>query len=268
MKHQSLKAADELFTDFIKALAETVHLVELSAKGIYQLYSVGELINDYIHETGQNEDEDTLKRSKEEMDFAKSEAERGFPFLYGQGSVWIWGQLEAFIEDMLVTCMEKDVELTNNEMVRRIKLSLVQYESMSEKERKYYILDNLQRDLQAKFKQGVTQFEAILDVFKWGGKIDDQTRKDLFELGNIRNTLVHRRGIADKRLIESCPWLNMKVGDSIKVDAVSFNRYTKTIMLYVCLIIKRVTIYYGDKTDRIDKLIEGISNMRVHTHYN
>lgn len=132
---------------------------------------------------------------------------------------------------------------------------------MSEKERKYYILDNLQRDLQSKFKQGVTQFEAILDVFKWGGNIDDQTRKELFESGNIRNALVHRRGVADKRLVESCPWINMKVGDSIKVDAVSFQRYTRAIMLYVGLIIKRITVYYGDKTDRIDNYIEGISKL-------
>jgi predicted NAD/FAD-dependent oxidoreductase len=47
MKRQSLKAADELFADFIKALSETGHLVDLSAKGIYQLYSVGELIENF-----------------------------------------------------------------------------------------------------------------------------------------------------------------------------------------------------------------------------
>jgi hypothetical protein len=266
MKHQSLKAADTLFTDFIEVLAETVHLVGLSAKGIYQLYSVGEIVDNYINETGQNEDKDKRKKAKEERDFAKREAEKGFPFLYGQGAVWIWGQLEAFIEDLLVTCMENDIELTDNEMVRRIKLSLVQYESMSEKERKYYILDSLQRNLQAKFKQGVNQFESILDVFKWSGSIDDQTRRDLFELGNIRNTLVHRRGMADKRLVESCPCLNMKIGDSIKVDATSFQRYANTIMIYVGLIMKRITVYYGDKTDRIDEFIKGISNIRVHTH--
>lgn len=117
MKHQSLEAADEIFTDFIEALAETVHLVDLSAKGIFQLYSVGEIVDNYFQKTGRNEDADKLKRAKEERDFAKKEAERGFPFLYGQGTVWIWGQLEAFIEDLLVTCMENDVELMNNEMV-------------------------------------------------------------------------------------------------------------------------------------------------------
>ena len=47
MKHQSLKAADKLFNDFIKALSETGYLVDLSAKGIYQLYSVGKLIENF-----------------------------------------------------------------------------------------------------------------------------------------------------------------------------------------------------------------------------
>lgn len=263
MKHQSLVAADELFTGFTKGMTETIRLVELAAKGIFQLYSIGEIVDTYVQETSHNVDLNKLAKDKEERDFAKMEAERGFPFLYGQGVVWIWGQLEAFIEDLLATCMEKDSELMNIEMVRRIKLSLAQYESMSEKERKYYIIDNLQRDMQSKFKQGVTQFETILAVFKWSGKVDEQTKKELFELGNIRNILVHRKGVADKRIVESCPWLNMKIGECLKVDSISFHRYANTILLYVGMIIKRITVYYSYETVHIDKYIDGMSNLRV-----
>ncbi|HUN54032.1 MAG TPA: hypothetical protein VMU29_02635 [Smithella sp.] len=266
MTHQIIEAADDRFTNFSHALLDTCHLVELSAKGISHLpilYNVQEVIDDYNNDTGQSNDKDKLKKAKEEAEFAKNEVEKGFPFLYGQGAVSIWGQLEAFIEDLLVDCMEKDVELMNNQIIQKVKIVLAQYDSMSEKERKYYILDNLQRDLQSKFKQGVTQFEAILDVFKWSGNIGDKTRKDLFELGNIRNNLVHRRGIADKRLVESCPWLNMKIGDRIKVDALSFHRYTTAIMIYTAVIIKRIIVCYGDKTTRIDNLIKGLLELQI-----
>jgi hypothetical protein len=270
MKHQSIVAADQQFSDFRHAMLDTIHLIELSAKGISNLKilcDIQEVIEDYNQDTGQSIDKDKLEKAKEEAEFAKKEMAKGFPFLYGQGAVCVWGLLEAFIEDLLVDCMEKDPELMNNQIIKKIKITLTQYEIMSKKERMYYILDSLQRDLQAKFKQGTTQFEAILDVFKWSGNIEDKTKKYLFELGNIRNILVHRKGIADKRFVESCPWLNMRIGDMIKVDELSFHRYTTAVFIYVAIIIKRIKVYYSDKTDNIDMLIKNMSELLILDKY-
>ena len=61
MKNSRLESVDKIFTDFIRTLAETIQLVNLSAKGIFQLYSVGEIVDNYIQEIGQNEDTDSLK---------------------------------------------------------------------------------------------------------------------------------------------------------------------------------------------------------------
>lgn len=52
---------------------------------------------------------------------------------------------------------------------------------------------------------GVARFETLLALVELSGAIDEEHRKGLFELQQVRNVIVHRAGIVDRRLREQCP---------------------------------------------------------------
>jgi hypothetical protein len=92
-------------------------------------------------------------------------------------------------------------------------------------------------------KQGCGRFEIILEAMGISGSIESELRRDLLELSQIRNVLVHRAGIVDKRFIEICPWLKMCIGDHIKVTNEAYCRYSIAVPRYIGTVIKRLKKY-------------------------
>ena len=77
------------------------------------------------------------------------------------------------------------------------------------------------------------------------GSVEEHVKRTLFEMNQVRNVLVHKRGIADRRLVEACPWLNLSLGDSVKVDHKMFQRYDEAVQKYVLTIMDRVSERFG-----------------------
>jgi hypothetical protein len=64
------------------------------------------------------------------------------------------------------------------------------------------------------------------------GSVDDVTRRLLLELQQKRHVFVHRRGIADKRFVEACPFLDCSIGQPIAVDRASVWKLGVAVGLY------------------------------------
>ncbi len=147
------------------------------------------------------------------MDF-----ESDLHLLYEQASVFLWSSLENYTKVTLVRLMELIPEVLECEDISKIKISLAEFERLSAEERRWFILDQLERSLSASLKLGVDRFESLLKVFDLDGPVDAQVKQDLFELQQKRNVLMHRFGIADRRIVENCPWLNLKKGDAVRIS--------------------------------------------------
>lgn len=255
-----------LFKDYAQNHINTMRLIDLSAKGIYSLSKSYELVAalaELERLPGKEVDEKKLEEAKSESEFAQSEVDKGFPLLYGQGAVWTWGQLEAFMEDLVVLILEEDLTLLQNDIIRRIRVPLAQYMTMDERERRHFILDTVQRDMQSKFKQGITQFESILEVIGLAGSVDEGVRRLFYELSNTRNILVHRRGIADRRIVEACPWMGLSVGDHIKITRSKFTVYGSAIAYYVGIVQRRIATKYNGEMGYIDNYLKVFSQWKI-----
>ncbi|MCI0615105.1 hypothetical protein L0244_19105 [bacterium] len=108
-----------------------------------------------------------------------------------------------------------------------------------EDERNEYILDLLHKELGTKLKVGVGRFESLLHAIGLGGGVHDLVRDSLFELAQVRNALIHRGGFADRKLIENCPWLNLNIGDPIRLTMEQFQRYSLSATWYMVEILMR-----------------------------
>jgi len=107
-------------------------------------------------------DEDANDKIRQERaEKAKHEVDAGFPILHEQQTVFLWSSLECLIEDFLTAWMENEPSAMQLDEIRKIKVSISDYESLQGTEKYYYILQELQHSARSRFKRGAEQFESL-----------------------------------------------------------------------------------------------------------
>lgn len=262
MNEDALKAIDDQIKTMTRYVAEVMVLTALLVNGLKRATFRADILDILAGVSDILEvDDEKLKQSaaedRESAEFAKSEIANGFPFIHGLIAVAVWGRLEAFIEDIVVTCLEHDTNLLQKEQVRKVKVSLADYESLTDSiDRRYFLTKAIQKDLQSSLKQGVAQFEGLLNAFGMGGAVEDEDKRTLFELSKVRNVILHRNSVVDKQFIDSCPWLGLNIRDEYRVTNAALDRYLKSVLRYSCEVTKRILIQWHGDTDMVDRLIK------------
>ena len=195
-----------------------------------------------------------LDRAREEADLAQSEVDLGFPLLHAQATISLWGDLENAVRTFLAAWLTNEPTARNIESVCKLKVCLGEYESMDPDERSYYIVERLEQEIEPRNRRGVERFESLLEPFGFAGPLDKQLKRDLLELYHVRNVLVHRRGVADRRLVQACPWLNLSVGQQIAVTQESYAKYNSAVAAYVLELVVRIAARFGfNRSDLIQE---------------
>lgn len=202
-------------------------------------------------------EEDTrlrLEHAKEEAELAQKEIDTGFPLLHAQAVVSLWGSLEAFIRTFLAGWLKNEPSARQAEVIRKLRVRLWEYETMDEDERCLHTIELLEQELGASQRRGIERFETLLGVFGLSGDVDEETKKNLYEMYNVRNVLVHRRGIADRRLTDACPWLGVEVGDPVRVTHDALERYVESLNNYFVMLLLRIADHFGlPMQERLEK---------------
>jgi hypothetical protein len=238
------------FSDFLNHSQQLSYLLELSVRGISSIRAMPQVIraiakaeDDHAHPTGKRLTD--LANATKLAELAQQEVDAGFPLLHEQAAISMWSSLEATVKECLAQWITREPSAKQKDKLKKIKISYADYESMAPDDRAYYIVDMLEREVAAPFKQGVTRFEVLLQIFGLDGPVEENVGKTIFELNAVRNVLVHRRGIADRRFVEACPWLGLTVGERLKVDRVAIARYGEATSKYIYTLILRVGDFYG-----------------------
>lgn len=163
----------------------------------------------------------------------------GFSLLHEQALISLWGTLEAFVEDLLACWLLREPSAREAEPVRSVRVSITEFELMDQEQRCLYIIKALEQETSAIYRKGIGRFETLLDVFGLGGPVSATVRRDVHELQQVRNVLVHRRGIADRQLLEACPWMDVAIGDQVVVTSEDLLRYVRALDSYLAELIYR-----------------------------
>lgn len=175
--------------------------------------------------------------------FAQAEIDRGFPLLHAHTLVGAWGALESTILDFMVAWLLVNPAVLQRPDFKKVKIPLADFEALDREERMRYVVDTVERDAGTQFKAGVTRFEGLLALIGLSGPVDDDTRKHLHEAFQLRNVIVHRAAIADRRFVEACPQLGYKVGEKVVISHEAWLKYRNAIYRYATAVIRRVTEY-------------------------
>lgn len=164
---------------------------------------------------------------------ANAEKDGDFPQLHGFGAVWIWTGLEDAINTLLELYVRHQPHALESPKLKDLKVDLVEYLRLSEGERAEFIVGQLQNKVGSSMKEGLGIFESVLDMLGIKCEVDKPTRNTLYELHKVRNCVVHRKGIADRRLVTDCPFLNLRVGDPVRTTSDRFEEYFTAADRYI-----------------------------------
>jgi hypothetical protein len=154
-----------------------------------------------------------------------------------------------------VAILCEEPERLQQEPLSKVRITISEFESLDKEQRMRLLIDELQRATGSGQKHGAEKFEVILDRFGLAGPIDPDVKKDMRELQHVRNVIVHRASRADRRLVEACPWMDLKIGDAVKIRHDDFMRYYAALEDYLGLVVLRLGLAYDiDYSDLVEKL--------------
>lgn len=179
-------------------------------------------------------------RPADQPHLIQEEVANDYPVINTQLTVYLWSALESATLSFLTSWVSTIPSALDNDQIRKIKISLAEYEMMVPEARWQYLIKQLEDNLNAPFKQGVNRFENLLKVFGLDGAVDKDIKDTLFELQQVRNVIVHQRGIADHRFVEKCSHLGYEHGQEVRVTSEQVNRYVGAVVNYVHIVLTRV----------------------------
>jgi hypothetical protein len=196
--------------------------------------------------------EERRQAARHTAKIAESEIKTNFSLTHSHALMGAWGALEGMIEDLCISRMQHDTSILNGPKFAKIKIPLVEFQTMSDSDRLRFVVTELQRDLGLELKSGATKFEPLLAVAGLGGFVDRRVRDSIFEAQNLRNVFAHRGGVADRKLVSNCPHLAYKVGDSVRVDSNVFSRNFYGLLAYGFVVLNRCRSLEGMQLSEID----------------
>lgn len=189
-------------------------------------------------------------RTMEKMStMAKKEISGDFPLIRGQIAVGLWAILEATMSNIAAGWVYHDRKVLKDETIAKIKIRLGDYEILSRRDRSEYIVEQLEKELGAFQKLGISRFESVLCQFFKTEGLPPELRKILYELSQVRNAIVHRAYKADRMLTRSCPWLKLKTGQRLKVTEPMLDKYFGAVGLYVEWTCYCVARHFGNESE-------------------
>lgn len=188
-----------------------------------------------------------IARAEEIASFARREVEQDFRTIVGHACVATWSALEAFVEDLIVACLENHPNLMEHDAFAKLRVPFAEFIVLTDDERRRMLVQELERSSRSSYRLGVARFESMLEAVGLSGPAPEDCRKTLLELSEVRNCLVHRSGKADRRLLRLCPWLGLELGATISLGMNDFDRYSAAIAEYVLALAGRARIVPEDE---------------------
>jgi hypothetical protein len=167
-----------------------IDLVELSVNGIAMVINIPKIL-DVLEKT--DSDKYTTAKSQlirieleEKAELARNEVDSGFPLLHAQAVISIWSGLESTVRNLVAVWFQNRPEVYKTEAMKRIRVRVGEYESLSSDEKAFYVVELLEQELGATLKNGVGRFESLLEPIGMNGPVSAPIKRTIYELSQVR----------------------------------------------------------------------------------
>ena len=253
LKTGAPKWSVQAFRDFLDHQDRLMKVLELSRHGIRVSTTTPEIIKFLAEGKGTESEPSVVKeidRAKSMADFAQNEIDNDFPVLHSQAVVSLWGSLETLALTVVSDWITNKPEILRQEPWRNLKVKVGEYETFDAEQKASHLASSIDQVLSGPMMGGVTRFESLLETVGLKGGVSEEVRRGLWELHQIRNIIVHKRGKADRKMCEACPWLGLIPGSEVSVTTQTYHEYSVTVHKYLLELICRNEELFGGKDIR------------------
>ncbi len=243
---------------FVELCAEGFHAAEASPDLMEALRAFN-VASGKTHLDSDDQYNRRLDEARRLSHFANTQRMDGFSYLFGIATVKLWSIVEAAVDDLVIGCLLAPTDCADVDMLKNLKGPLLEFAAATPQEQAEFLLSELKLASKTALRLGVGTFEALLEPVGMRGRVEDRVRKNLLEAQQVRHVIVHRRGVADKQLLERCPWLNLTVGAPVSVDGRRFHRYIVSAQHYAFELVRRT--YLRAEQPEPDTLAAGMQKL-------
>lgn len=190
------------------------------------------------------EEKPDLNQAERETQWAEEETSAGFPTLHAYAAVTLYALLESIVRELLASWLLENEAATEARIFSKIKVPVAEVLRLSAQERAEYLANIIEREVGAGLKKGIDRFESLLEPFGLSGPVNRGVRDRVYELGQLRNNVVHKAMIVDKQLVEACPRLALQAGARLNINGTLYSEYSQAVNYYLITLIVRVGEYY------------------------
>lgn len=236
----------DLFSQHLDKHERLTHVLRLSMGGISMIRGVPKALAALAAADGGLENaQRRMELAEKDKELAQREVDHDFPLLHEQATIALWSALEALVRSFLARLLANNPAAWQCDAVKKLRVRLGDYVGLETLDRCLWIVDLIDQEVGGPLRSGVTRFENLLQPFQLSGSVEGECQKTLFELSQVRNVLVHRSGVADRKLLEACPWFTLKAGDHLQVTHEMWRAYDGAVGIYVLELIQRSRVYFG-----------------------
>jgi len=188
--------------------------------------------------------------------FADEQESKGFPYLYNLLAIRIWTILENLVDESAARRVRDPKIMMTLKGLEGLSVPLLQFLSAGEDARTEFIVDTIKQATKSRLKIGVGRFESLLEAVGLGGEVPDSIKRTILELSEIRNVLVHRDGVCDRRIVERCPWLTLNAGQQVAVSEEQFRLFRLLPGWYICEMHRRAGDVAADLVDLLNEAVQ------------
>jgi hypothetical protein len=239
--------ASDMFEELLNRTRRLQELLHVSTRGIAVLQDMPAIMDilakgkddEFKSESTHNE------RIANEAALAKREVLEGYPLLHAFTAIALWSALESTIRLFVARWLRNNASALTSDAFSKIRVRVAEYEQLQGEDRYLFLVDRLEQELSSPLKTGAARFESLLESIGLAGHVDEDDAKTLHELCQVRNVILHRYGVADRRFVEACPWLSYKVGDPVHISARMIENYLLGVQSYLVRLVTRVGEKFG-----------------------
>lgn len=185
-----------------------------------------------------------LESAENDAALAKEEIHNDFPALHGFAVVALWSWLEHFVKGLLKLWITNVDEFGSTSFLKT-KVRIGEFLQLGPEQQAERLVDLLEHELSSDQKFGQKRFSAMLEPFGLATQLEDPYARDLYELQQVRNSVVHKDGNADQRLLDACPWLDYELNQGICISGERLRAYSDAAGQFLLLTLYKAGDLYG-----------------------
>lgn len=271
-------AAARGFIEMSEQLDSTGRAVRTLEEAVATLgRSVGVELPDDQHGQGPHAEPAPLPTASELEHFeamaglAETERARGFPMLCSHSLIGLWSALEAFVDDFCACIIEGYPECMNAAPITNVRVPVVSIWNVEGHERALAVVRALKQQKQPPSTSGLAGFEWLLAQLQptgrsesaLNGDINGAVKETLMEAHQVRNLLVHRKGIIDVTFKRNRPKSPLHVGDRVLVSFDDLFRVFAASRIYSITVTNRLMCMLGAGPLDTDLLAIGYNGAKI-----